>query len=232
MSNTLVLGGGSIGSAVAQVKSEGGAAVTLVTRTKQALPSSIEQRIISSWEWDNVIAMLQSLTLPDEVIVTNGLLWSDTQMPEKRTEALTQEALLASFSANVLVTAACLQHFSGCLKRDSAFKFLAVSAKIGSISDNRLGGWYAYRASKAALNMLVKTTAIEWQRRFPMAALATYHPGTTDSGLSKPFQQRVPDSQLKTPEQAARCLVDVLDTNVTPEDSGDLWNWDGNKLPF
>lgn len=232
MSNVVILGGGSIGSAVAQLKAESGSSVTLVTRKIQPLTPSIEQVLISSWQWNDVIASLESLSIPNQLIVTNGMLWSDTQMPEKRTEALTQEALLASFSANVLVTAACLQNISGRLNRDAEFKFLAVSAKVGSISDNRLGGWHAYRASKAALNMLVKTTAIEWQRRFPHAALATYHPGTTDSGLSKPFQQRVPDSQLKTPQQAALCLVDVLETNVIPEESGYLWSWDGKKLLF
>ncbi|WP_144244280.1 hypothetical protein [Nitrincola sp. A-D6] len=117
------------------------------------------------------------------------------------------------------------------MKRDTVLRFMSISAKVGSISDNRLGGWYAYRTSKAALNMLVKTTAIEWQRRFPLSALATYHPGTTDSGLSEPFQQRVPDGQLKTPEEAAHCLVAVIDSLV-PEASGQLLSWEGNTLAF
>lgn len=232
MSSIWILGGGTIGMAVAQTYAAAGNSVTLMTRHAKELPSGVQQVNVPSWEWQDLIAVLSDLPLPDQVLVTNGMLWSDSQMPEKRTEALTQEGLLASFSANVLVSAACLQHLSGRLKRDSALTFMAVSAKVGSISDNRLGGWHAYRASKAALNMLVKTTAIEWQRRFPLSALATYHPGTTDSGLSQPFQQRVPDGQLKTAAEAAQCLVSVLNTQITPETSGQLWNWNGSLLPY
>ncbi|MCD8512570.1 MAG: SDR family oxidoreductase [Nitrincola sp.] len=192
----------------------------------------MNQLELASWDWEDVVTTLQGLTLPDQVLVTNGMLWSQTIQPEKRTESLTKEGLQEAFNANVLVSAACLQHLSGRLKRDSSLTFMAVSAKVGSISDNRLGGWHAYRSSKAALNMLVKTTAIEWQRRFPNTALATYHPGTTDSGLSEPFQQRVPDGQLKSPVQAARCLIQVLDEHISPAQSGQLWNWDGSVLPF
>ncbi|QEW06487.1 SDR family NAD(P)-dependent oxidoreductase [Nitrincola iocasae] len=231
MSTIYILGGGAIGSAVARLKASTGASVTLITRHPNDLPDNINQIHIASWDWHEITQTLHNLALPDQFLVTNGLLWSETQRPEKRTEALTQEALLASFSANVLVTAACLQHVSGRMKRDTVLRFMAISAKVGSISDNRLGGWYAYRTSKAALNMLVKTTAIEWQRRFPLSALATYHPGTTASGLSEPFQQRVPAGQLKTPEDAAHCLVEVINS-LAPEASGQLLNWDGNTLAF
>lgn len=232
MTSIWILGGGAIALAVAEAKLAAGSAVTLITRDHKDLSPHINQIVVNSWDWEDLLPRLQELNLPDQVVVTNGMLWSDQQMPEKRTEALTQAGLLSSFTANVLVTAACLQHLSGRLKRDQAFKLMSISAKVGSISDNRLGGWHAYRSSKAALNMLVKTTAIEWQRRFPQAVLATYHPGTTDSGLSQPFQQRVPDGQLKTPEQAAQCLLRVLEDHLTPEQSGLLWNWDGSVLPF
>lgn len=232
MSSIWILGGGAIGSAVADQKHHRGDEVTLITTRLKPLSPGIQQLILPVWEWDQVIATLSTLSLPDQVLVTNGLLWSDSLVPEKRTESLSPQGLLTAFNANVLVSAACLQHLSGQLKRDSALTFMAVSAKVGSISDNRLGGWHAYRASKAALNMLVKTTAIEWQRRFPNSCLAAYHPGTTDSGLSQPFQQRVPQDQLKSPVQAAQCLIDILDNQVSPSQSGYLWNWDGSHLPF
>ncbi len=232
MASIWILGGGSIGSAVAKQKSDSGYAVTLISRRSRPVSEQLDQRVIVSWDWSDVIEQLESLPIPDQVLVTNGVLWSDKMQPEKRTQALSQESLLNSFSANVLVTAACLQHLSGRLKRDSHVTFMSISAKVGSISDNRLGGWHAYRVSKAALNMLVKTTAIEWQRRFPQCALASYHPGTTDSDLSKPFQQRLAEGQLKTAEEAAICLVDVLDNHVTPETSGSLFNWNGSRLPF
>ncbi len=232
MSSIWILGGGAIGTAVAEQKCQSGSQVTLITRHTKKLSSSVNQLELASWDWEDVVTTLQGLTLPDQVLVTNGMLWSQTIQPEKRTESLTKEGLQEAFNANVLVSAACLQHLSGRLKRDSSLTFMAVSAKVGSISDNRLGGWHAYRSSKAALNMLVKTTAIEWQRRFPNTALATYHPGTTDSGLSEPFQQRVSDGQLKSPAQAARCLIQVLDEHISPVQSGQLWNWDGSVLPF
>ena len=103
-----------------------------------------------------------------------------------------------------------------------------LSAKVGSIGDNRLGGWYSYRASKAALNMVVKTAAIELARTHPQCVLAALHPGTVDSALSAPFR----GAQIGRPAQdAARDLLAVLD-HLTPEDSGGFWAYDGQRLPW
>jgi NAD(P)-dependent dehydrogenase (short-subunit alcohol dehydrogenase family) len=103
-----------------------------------------------------------------------------------------------------------------------------LSAKVGSIGDNRLGGWYSYRASKAALNMLLKTAAIEVQRTHPLAVLAALHPGTVDSALSAPFR----GAEIgRPPTQAAAELLTVLDS-LTPEQTGDFWAYDGQHLPW
>jgi len=109
--------------------------------------------------------------------------------------------------------------------------FATVSAKVGSIEDNRLGGWFSYRASKAALNMCLKTLAIEWRRSLPNVAVAALHPGTTDTALSVPFQHNVPPEQLFTPRQSVDYLVEVLD-GLKPAQSGQFLAFDGEELPW
>ena len=106
-----------------------------------------------------------------------------------------------------------------------------MSARVGSIEDNRLGGWHAYRASKAALNMVIKTISIELSRRHDQALCVALHPGTVDSALSEPFQGGVPEGKLFTPRQSARALLAVLN-RLTPADSGGLYAWDGSRIPF
>lgn len=106
-----------------------------------------------------------------------------------------------------------------------------LSAKVGSISDNHLGGWYSYRMSKAALNMLVKNLSLEVARLNPSACIVSVHPGTTDTPLSEPFQGNLPDGQLQTAEHTAQRLLKVCDA-LTPQLSGALLNWDASVLPF
>ena len=107
--------------------------------------------------------------------------------------------------------------------------FAALSARVGSISDNQLGGWYAYRASKAALNMIIKTAAIEVRRRNPHAIVVGLHPGTVDSDLSKPFQGNVPEGKLFTPDFAAGKLLTVLE-GLAPAQTGRCFGWDGEEI--
>ena len=114
---------------------------------------------------------------------------------------------------------------------DRKTAFAALSARVGSIEDNNLGGWHAYRASKAALNMMIKTLSIELARRNPTALCIGLHPGTVDSSLSKPFQSGVPANKLFPPFLAARQLLAVLD-GLGPDDTGGLYAWDGNRIPF
>ena len=107
--------------------------------------------------------------------------------------------------------------------------FAALSARVGSISDNRLGGWYAYRASKSALNMILKNAALETARRNKKAVILGLHPGTVDSRLSKPFQAHVPDGKLFTPEYSAEKMVHVM-LNRTEIDSGKCFDWDNKEI--
>jgi NAD(P)-dependent dehydrogenase (short-subunit alcohol dehydrogenase family) len=108
--------------------------------------------------------------------------------------------------------------------------FAALSARVGSIGDNRLGGWYSYRAAKAALNMLIKTASIEVAWRKKQAIVVGLHPGTVDTNLSQPFQQRVPSNKLFNADDSARKMIDVLQ-GLTVADSGKVFAWDGSEVP-
>lgn len=164
------------------------------------------------------------------VVVATGLLHADGVQPEKHWGALDGVSLARLFAVNAIGPALLAKHLLPLLPRSGRSVFAALSARVGSIGDNRLGGWYGYRASKAALNMLLKTFAIELARRAPEAVCIGLHPGTVDTALSRPFRDRVPADRLFTPEQAARHLLRVIDT-VTPADSGDVFAWDGRRVP-
>lgn len=173
-------------------------------------------------------AQLPNLRL---VFVATGLLHDgDDLQPEKALRALDPAAMARNFAVNATGPALVLKHFAPLLPRQGKAVFAAISARVGSISDNRLGGWYSYRASKAALNMLLKTAAIELGRTRKELVVLGLHPGTVDTGLSKPFQSNVSEGKLFTPEQSARYLLEVID-GVTPEHSGSVLAWDAQTVP-
>jgi len=166
------------------------------------------------------------------VILATGVLHDGAGLrPEKTWGALDGVALERAFQVNSIGPALIAKHFLPMMARGRKSVFAALSARVGSIEDNHLGGWYAYRASKAALNMLIKTLSIELARRNPDAICVALHPGTVDTALSKPFQGGVSSGKLFSPPQAAGQLLGVLD-RLTPEDSGRLFAWDGQRLPF
>jgi NAD(P)-dependent dehydrogenase (short-subunit alcohol dehydrogenase family) len=151
--------------------------------------------------------------------------------PEKSWRALTAQSLAQSFAVNAIGPALLAKHFLEGLATGEKAVFAALSARVGSIEDNRLGGWHSYRAAKAALHMLVRTFAIELARRNPTALCIALHPGTVDTALSRPFQSGVPDGRLFTPRHAAECLLQVIDT-LDASASGNAFAWDGQRLPF
>lgn len=167
----------------------------------------------------------------DIVIVATGLLHADRLQPEKRLADLSGDNLMQVFQTNTIAPALLIKHFIPKLKRKSKSIFAILSARVGSIEDNRLGGWYGYRASKAAVNMLIKTTAIELSRARKQMIIVGLHPGTVDSSLSKPFQRNVPEGKLFSPEQSAGYLKAVLE-NLEITDSGHVFAWDGEKIPY
>ena len=165
----------------------------------------------------------------DLVLVTTGLLHDADIMPEKSLGDLSSTKFQRLFAANTILPALVAKHFLPKIAKHKRAVFAAISARVGSISDNRLGGWYAYRASKAALNMVIKNAAIEMGRRHKEAVIVGLHPGTVDSHLSKPFQGRVPEGKLFTPEFSAEKLLLVLD-GLVAKDSGKCFAWDGSEV--
>lgn len=165
----------------------------------------------------------------DLVIVASGVLQAGGTSPERRWRDLDGDVLTRYFAVNATGPALVAKHFLPLLPADRRCAFAALSARVGSISDNRLGGWYGYRASKAALNMLVRTLAIELARSRPAALCVALHPGTVDTRLSAPFQRGVAPDKLFTPERSARALLDVL-AALTPADSGGCFAWDGARI--
>lgn len=165
----------------------------------------------------------------DLVVVANGILHEGNIQPEKSLRDLSAEQFHHLFQVNTITPALIAKHFLPKLNKESPARFAAISARIGSISDNRIGGWYAYRASKAALNMIIKNAAIEVGRRNNQAIVVGLHPGTVDSKLSKPFQGNVPDGKLFTPNYSVQRLVSVLES-LTPEQSGKCFAWDGTEI--
>jgi NAD(P)-dependent dehydrogenase (short-subunit alcohol dehydrogenase family) len=165
------------------------------------------------------------------VINTIGVLHEAGLNPEKSLRQIEVSGLLRAFEVNSIPTVLLAKHLLPLLRHPSRSVFAVLSAKVGSIGDNHLGGWYGYRASKAALNMFVKTIALEYQRRSPHTLVLALHPGTTDTQLSKPFQRNVPPEKLFTVTRTVEQLLTVID-HKTCEESGSFFAWDGSILPW
>ncbi len=168
----------------------------------------------------------------DLIVVATGILHeADGVKPEKSYSAQTPEAYAQLFAVNATGPAIIAKHFLPQLARGRKSVFVALSARVGSISDNRLGGWHAYRASKAALNMIVRNFALELANRNKSAIAVTLHPGTVATELSAPFQSGVKAEQLFTPAVSARHLLHVID-GLTVDDTGQCFDWQGQVVPF
>lgn len=167
---------------------------------------------------------------PELVIVTTGVLTlSDGTGPEKSLKQIDGAAMSEVFALNTIGPALIAKHMLPLFPRDRRAVFAALSARVGSISDNGLGGWHSYRASKAALNMLLKNFAIELGRTHDQATIIGLHPGTVDTALSEPFQSGLPEGQLTEPEEAAANLLGVID-GLTQRQSGKVFDWKGEEI--
>jgi NAD(P)-dependent dehydrogenase (short-subunit alcohol dehydrogenase family) len=168
----------------------------------------------------------------DLVLVATGVLHDAAGLqPEKSWRSITAEGLQRAFAINAAGPALIAKHSLEVLATGRKAVFAALSARVGSIEDNRLGGWHGYRASKAALHMLIRGFAIELARRNPTALCLALHPGSVDSRLSKPFQSAVPAGRLFSPARSAGALLQVIDSKGVA-DSGRAWAWDGKPIPF
>ncbi len=166
-----------------------------------------------------------------KVFICNGRLHYAELKPEKRLEQFNAEDCQAIMHSNSIVPMLWVQALLPYLKSQQSCQLVVFSARVGSIGDNHLGGWYSYRASKAALNMLLKTAAIEYQRRAPNVAMIAFHPGTTDTPLSRPYQQNVPAEKLLTPAFVAEKLLTILE-NLPAAETLRFLDWQGKKIDW
>ncbi len=221
----LIIGSsGTIGSAFVELLEES-ATCTSITGIHRNSSAPIDYQDLDSIE---KAAQALSGEAPFQLIInTIGILHSAEWMPEKKLDDLNPAQLQTLMQVNAIGPGLTIKHFSKLL--DPAGSVMAtLSAKVGSIEDNRLGGWYSYRASKAALNMLIKTAAIELARTKPNAALIALHPGTVSSRLSQPFKGQ----QIGRPARdAAQDMLNVL-LSLNKEDSGTFMSYSGEKLPW
>ena len=165
------------------------------------------------------------------VIVASGILHDKEIQPERALRQIDGENFARVMAVNAIGPALAIKYFAPLMPRTGKAVLAVVSARVGSISDNNLGGWYAYRASKAAVNQIVRTGSIEIARHNHQAVMISLHPGTTDTKLSKPFQGRVAEKQLFSPSHSAACMLRVIES-VTASASGKLLSWDGSELPY
>jgi NAD(P)-dependent dehydrogenase (short-subunit alcohol dehydrogenase family) len=167
--------------------------------------------------------------IPSRVIVATGLLHADGKGPEKSLKDIDPAWMARNFTVNTIGPALVAKHFVPLMPRKAPALFAAIGARVGSISDNRLGGWYGYRAAKAALHMTIRNIAIELGRRNDQSICVALHPGTVDTSLSKPFQGNVAEGRLFDAAYSAACLTDVLD-GLQAADSGGIFAWDGTAI--
>jgi len=204
--------------------------IAAARREPDALPGGVEYHAIDIADPASIAAAAARIDMPlTRVIVATGILHDEGGGPERSLRDLNADRLAHLFAINTIGPALALRHFAPLLAKDAASAIACISARVGSISDNRLGGWYGYRASKAALNQIVRTAAIELARSRPRALCVALHPGTVDTGLSKPFQRGVPPEQLFAPAHSAERLLAVLD-GLTPAQSGRIFAWDGAEI--
>ena len=179
---------------------------------------------------DRVAADTERLHL---IVNCAGILHGGSQAlrPERRLADVRAATLAESFAVNAFGPLLVARHFERLLAHREHAVFASISARVGSIGDNRLGGWYAYRGAKAAQNMFTKTLAIEWARSRRNVVCVALHPGTTDTDLSRPFQANVAPDRLFAPARTVRQLLAVID-RLTPADTGRFLAWDGSEIPW
>ena len=165
------------------------------------------------------------------VLNTSGFLHSNLFKPEKRLSDINRSNIIKNFSINAIAPILIAKSIEKFIRPELHFSFASLSARVASIGDNRLGGWYSYRASKAAQNQFLKTLSIEWRRKFPLTTVSILHPGTCDTKLSKPFLTNISKHKLFTPLQSSEYLINII-SEQKPSDSGKFLSWDRSLIPW
>ena len=231
--HALVVGAGGIGRAIAAALPARAPHLSVWTAGRR--PGNGRHLLLDLEQDASLVAFaataLSRLTPLRLVICCAGLLHEGSLQPEKRLSQVRREHLQRSFAVNAWGPLLLAQAIEPALPRGEPCHFASLSARVGSIGDNQLGGWYGYRAAKAAQNQLLTTLALEWRRRLPLACVTLLHPGTTATPLSAPFRAGVPAERLFTPERAAAQLLSLLE-GQDPGSSGAFLAWDGSSIPW
>jgi NAD(P)-dependent dehydrogenase (short-subunit alcohol dehydrogenase family) len=221
MKRTLVIGNsGGVGGALAAAFEAGGDEVVGLSRSRDGLDLTDEVSVKGHLEG------LEGAF--DQVVVATGALEINGAEPEKTIKSLSRSAMLDQFALNAVGPALLLSHAARLLPRDRRCVFAVLSARVGSIGDNRIGGWISYRAAKAAVNQIVHTAAIELARTHPQSICVALHPGTVQTPFTEKYLGRHPSVP---PAEAAANLARVL-KGLTPEDTGQFFDWAGKKVPW
>ena len=224
----LIFGAGAIGSAMAaQAAAFPGAPPVHVVSRRAEAPEGCTLHRLDPGDEAALAGLAEEIPEISGLLVTLGTLHTDSYAPEKTLKALDPAAMAEVYRINCILPATILRHFAPRLPRRAPGFAAALSARVGSISDNRLGGWVSYRASKAALNQVIRTFAIELARTHPEARLLGLHPGTVATALSAPYRGNAP--RVFTPAESAAHLWKVV-RESTPADSGKLLAWDGQEI--
>ena len=221
MKKVLILGAsGGIGSAVAKACRARGDSVTSLSRSVDSFDIT---------DPDSVSASITALKAPfDLVIIATGALEVDGAAPEKTIKSLSAQAMMDQFAVNAIGPALILRHMGDLLSRDSAGVIAILSARVGSIGDNKIGGWVSYRSAKAAVNQVVRTASIELARTHKHAALVALHPGTVQTAFTEKYLGRHPSVSA---DEAATNLLGVID-GLAPRDTGKFFDWAGKEVPW
>ena len=220
MEQVLVIGAsGGIGSALCDALDRAGYGVVRRSRSVDGFDITDEA---------SIAAGLDGLSGLAGVIIATGALEIAGAVPEKSIKAITRDAMADQFALNATGPALVLRHAARILRKDQRSVFAVLSARVGSIGDNRLGGWISYRAAKAAVNQIVRTTAIELSRSHPKSICVALHPGTVKTAFTEKYVGRHPAVE---PEDAAQNLVSVLG-NLTPDQTGQFFDWAGKEIPW
>ena len=237
--NVVIVGNGAIGSALLENLLQRQSLNRAVVLGRSAHNASDDKRVTYvTFDAEDAVSVMTAASRVKEslerihlLVNTVGLLHNQHQGPEKRLKALNPEHLQQSFQVNAILLPLLAQAFSTLLRHDDPAVLVSLSARVGSIEDNQLGGWYSYRASKAAHNMLLKTIASEWRISHRNVAVVALHPGTVYSRLSEPFLSERYKNRVLTPAECASSLLAVIG-GLHLEDSGNFYDWQGKSIPW
>ncbi|MFY0700116.1 MAG: SDR family NAD(P)-dependent oxidoreductase [Bermanella sp.] len=232
--NSIIIGAGSaIAQAVIQSLHANAENIITVSRKLPDQSNPVIHGFTSDYSPTSIAKVIQqikdlNLGSIDRVYICNGVLQNDNIKVEKRIEDLDSESFMSVLHSNTLTPILWVQALLPILRQQNC-TITVFSARIGSISDNNLGGWYSYRASKAALNMLLKNACVEYAKRAKGVKILAFHPGTTDTPLSKPFQKNVPKGKLFSPEFVATSLEEIIQ-NLEVDGQLSFKDWQGKDI--